>query len=100
MALYAEDTRDYHIAPMYAQRLAQALDELWRRRILRETADDSYEFTHERLREACCEGMSAARLRLTRRRVAEALEAKSVGPPGGDAGKLAAHCNQTSLSGR
>ncbi len=52
--------------------LVQALDELWRRRILRETGEDSYEFTHPRLREVCCEGMSAARRRLAQRRMAQA----------------------------
>jgi predicted ATPase len=41
--------------------LVQALDELWRRRILREAAGDSYDFTHDKLREVCYEGMSAAR---------------------------------------
>lgn len=54
--------------------LVQALDELWRRRILRETDSDSYDFTHEKLREVCYEGMSAARRRLAQRRVDEALE--------------------------
>jgi predicted ATPase len=55
--------------------LVHALDELWRRRILREMAGDSYDFTHEKLREACYDGMSAARRRLAHRRVAEAVEA-------------------------
>jgi hypothetical protein len=49
--------------------LVQALDELWRRRILRETGSDSYEFTHEKLREVCDEGMSAARRRWAQHRV-------------------------------
>jgi DNA-binding SARP family transcriptional activator len=48
--------------------LVQALDELWRRRILREVDAESYEFTHEKLREVCCEEMSAARRRLVGRR--------------------------------
>lgn len=52
--------------------LVQALDELWQRHILRETGDDSYEFTHEKLREVCCEGMSVARRRLAQHRLAEA----------------------------
>lgn len=53
--------------------VVQALDELWRRRILREVGDDSYEFTHEKLREVCYEGMSAARRRLAQQRMAEAI---------------------------
>jgi DNA-binding SARP family transcriptional activator len=59
--------------------LVQALDELWRRRILRETGDDSYDFTHEKLREVCYEGMSAVRRRLAQHRVAEAAEAVGMG---------------------
>jgi predicted ATPase len=55
--------------------LVQALDELWRRRLLRETGGDSYDFTHEKLREVCYEGMSAARRRLAHHRVSEALAA-------------------------
>lgn len=55
--------------------LVGALDELWRRRILRETGSDSYEFTHEKLREVCYEGMSAARRRWAQHRVAESAEA-------------------------
>lgn len=49
--------------------LVQALDELWRRRILREVETESYDFIHEKLREVCCEGMSAARRRLAHRRL-------------------------------
>lgn len=55
--------------------LVQALDELCCRRILREATGDSYDFTHEKLREACYDAMSAARRRLVHRRVAEALAA-------------------------
>jgi predicted ATPase len=51
--------------------LVQALDELWRRRILREVDAESYDFTHEKLREVCLEEMSAARRRLAQRRLAQ-----------------------------
>lgn len=59
--------------------LVQALDELWRRRILRETDNDSYDFTHEKLREVCYEGMSAARRRLAQRRLDEATASLGAG---------------------
>jgi len=55
------------------------LDELWRRRILRETDNDSYDFTHEKLREVCYEGMSAARRRLAQRRLDEATASLGAG---------------------
>ncbi|OQA47523.1 MAG: Transcriptional regulatory protein MoaR1 [Chloroflexi bacterium ADurb.Bin325] len=52
--------------------LVQALDELWQHRILREVGDESYDFTHEKLREVCYDDMSAARRRLAGHRLAEA----------------------------
>ncbi len=52
--------------------LVEALDELCHRRILRELPGESYDFTHEKLREVCSEEMSAARRRLVQQRVAEA----------------------------
>lgn len=59
--------------------LVRALDELWRRRILRETSGDGYDFTHDKLRQVCYAGLSAARRRLAHRRVAEALAAVGAG---------------------
>ncbi len=56
--------------------LVQALDELWRRRILREVDEESYDFTHEKLREVCYEEMTAARRRLAHNRLAEAITAE------------------------
>lgn len=50
----------------------QAFDELWHRRILRETPGDSYDFTHEKLREVCYHSMSAARRRWVQQRLDEA----------------------------
>jgi predicted ATPase len=55
--------------------LVQALDELWRRRILREVETESYDFTHEKLREVCVEEMSFARRRLAQTRLARAVPA-------------------------
>lgn len=54
--------------------LVQGLDELWRRRIIREQPDDAYDFTHEKLREAAYTALSVPRRRFLHRQVAEALE--------------------------
>lgn len=54
--------------------LVQGLDELWRRRIIREQHDDTYDFTHEKLREAAYAALSVPRRRFLHRQVAEALE--------------------------
>jgi DNA-binding SARP family transcriptional activator len=54
--------------------LVPALDELWRRRIVREHPSGGYDFSHDALREAATSGLSPARARLLHRRVAQALE--------------------------
>jgi DNA-binding SARP family transcriptional activator/tetratricopeptide (TPR) repeat protein len=51
-----------------------AVDELWRRRIIREQAAASYDFFHDLLRDAAYRQISPARRRLLHRRVAQALE--------------------------
>jgi DNA-binding SARP family transcriptional activator len=53
--------------------VVQAVDELWRRRILRESGD-GYEFSHDLLREAAYAQVTPARRWLLHRRVAQALE--------------------------
>ena len=53
--------------------VVQAVDELWRRRILRECGD-GYEFSHDLLREAAYAQIRPARRWLLHRRVAQALE--------------------------
>jgi DNA-binding SARP family transcriptional activator len=53
----------------------RALDELWRRRIVREQGAEAYDFSHDRIREVAYARLSAARRRFLHRRVAEALEA-------------------------
>lgn len=55
--------------------LVRELDELWRRRIVRERGADAYDFSHDKLREVAYSGTSAARRRLLHRRTAQALEA-------------------------
>ncbi|WP_309572548.1 AAA family ATPase [Deinococcus sp.] len=58
------------------EELAQALDELWQRAIIREQPQHAgaYDFTHDRLREGAYADLSPARRRLLHRRVAQALE--------------------------
>jgi DNA-binding SARP family transcriptional activator len=54
--------------------LVRLLDELWQRRIVREHGVDSYDFSHDKLREVAYKSMSEARRRLLHRHIAEALE--------------------------
>jgi DNA-binding SARP family transcriptional activator/predicted ATPase len=53
--------------------LSQALDELWRRRIIESRGASEYDFTHDRLREVACAELSLVRQRYLHRRVARAL---------------------------
>jgi DNA-binding SARP family transcriptional activator/predicted ATPase len=53
--------------------VSQALDELWRRRIIESRGASEYDFTHDRLREVACAELSLVRQRYLHRRVARAL---------------------------
>jgi DNA-binding SARP family transcriptional activator len=55
--------------------LIRDLDELWRRRIVRERGPDGYDFSHDKLRQVAYQGLSPARRRRHHLRIAEALRA-------------------------
>ncbi len=55
-----------------------ALDELWHKRIVREHGANSYDFTHDKLREVAYAEISAPQRRMLHRRVAQTLEAMHV----------------------
>jgi DNA-binding SARP family transcriptional activator/predicted ATPase len=54
--------------------LVRALDELWRRHIVRVQAGERWDFTHDRVREVAYSGIGPARARLIHRRIAQAME--------------------------
>ncbi|MET0228329.1 MAG: AAA family ATPase, partial [Actinomycetes bacterium] len=71
--------------------LVGGLDELWRRRLVRDQGPDAYDFTHDRVREAAYLGLSPARRRHTHLLVARALERLHAGDPEPVAAQVAAH---------
>jgi tetratricopeptide (TPR) repeat protein len=71
--------------------LVRGLDELWRRRIVREQGSDAYDFTHDKLREVAYRALSPARRRRTHLLVARALERLHADDPAPVAAQLAAH---------
>jgi len=73
------------------EQLVGALDELWRRRVVRDQGPDAYDFTHDRIREVAYRSLSPARRRQTHRRVAQALERLNAGDLAPVAAQLAAH---------
>jgi tetratricopeptide (TPR) repeat protein len=79
-----------------ADAVVNAVDELWRRRILRE-AGDGYEFAHDLLRDAAYAQVSPPRRWLLHRRVAQALELLHAGDTDAVSAQLA---EQHSRGGR
>jgi DNA-binding SARP family transcriptional activator len=55
--------------------VVRALDELWRKRLVREQGPNAYDFTHDKLRDVAYSQTSAPQRRRLHRRVAEALVA-------------------------
>jgi DNA-binding SARP family transcriptional activator/predicted ATPase len=53
--------------------LARGLDELWQRRIVREQGANTYDFSHDRIRDVAYSKISPAQRRLLHKRVAQAL---------------------------
>jgi len=78
----------------------RALDELFRRRIIREHAPDACDFTHDKLREAAYEGIRPPRRRLLHRRVAEALESIRASDIDATSSQLASHYELAGLPRR
>jgi DNA-binding SARP family transcriptional activator len=71
--------------------LVRGLDELWRRRLVREHGPDAYDFTHDKIRAVAYVELSAARQRVLHYRVAEALAAESASDLDPVSGQIAAH---------
>ena len=67
--------------------LVRGLDELWRRRIVRDRGPESYDFSHGRLREVAYAALGPAERRRTHLRIARALDALH----SSDHGQLALH---------
>jgi len=78
--------------------LVPSLDELWQRRIVRETGATAYDFTHGKLRHAAYADLSAARRRLLHRHVAEALEVVHIHNLDSVSGQVAVHYEQAGLT--
>ena len=71
--------------------LVNGLDELWQRRIIREQREDTYDFSHDKLREVVYLSLSTVRRRLLHRKVAEALETLHADALDAVSGQIAAH---------
>lgn len=74
-----------------------ALDELWRKRIVREQGPNAYDFTHDKLRDVAYAETSAPQRRLLHRRVAEALVAAHQKDLDRVSAQIAAHSESAGL---
>ncbi|MCA0453629.1 MAG: AAA family ATPase [Chloroflexi bacterium] len=79
--------------------LVQTLDELWQRRILREQGQDSYDFSHDKLRDITYTNLSQARRKLLHRRVAQALEIVYSSDLESKSGQIAQHYDLAQMPG-
>jgi DNA-binding SARP family transcriptional activator/tetratricopeptide (TPR) repeat protein len=78
--------------------LISALDELWQKRILREREPNTYDFTHDKLREVAYAEMSAPERRSLHRIVALALEAAEASDLDRVSGQIAAQFDHAGLA--
>ncbi len=76
----------------------RALDELWQRRIVRELVANSYDFTHDKLREVAYAEISVPHRRLLHRRVAQALEALHADDLDLVSGQIASHYERAGMT--
>jgi predicted ATPase len=78
--------------------VSNALDELWRRRIIESRAGSEYDFTHDRLREVACSELSLVRQRYWHRRVARALAEVYAADIESWSGQIASHFEQAGMA--
>jgi DNA-binding SARP family transcriptional activator/predicted ATPase len=78
--------------------ISQALDELWRRRIIESRGASEYDFTHDRLREVACAELSLVRQRYLHRRVARALAEVYEADIESWNGQIASHFEQAGMA--
>src|SRR6266851_1473061 len=80
-----------------ADSAVRALDELWHKRIVREHGANSYDFTHDKLREVAYGEISAPQRRMLHRRVAQALEAMHAEDLDPVSGQIASHYERAGI---
>ena len=75
--------------------LIESLDELWKRRIVREHGTGRFDFSHDRLREVAYATIGPMQRRTFHRRAAEALEAVYAGDLDAVVAQIAAHYDRS-----
>jgi DNA-binding SARP family transcriptional activator len=89
-----------HVSDLEEDALVAALDELWRRQIVRAQAGERWDFTHDRIREVAYDGIGPARRRLIHRRIAQAMELLFVDRLDEASASIAMHLERGGQQGR
>lgn len=77
--------------------LVRGLDELWRRRIIREQGADAYDFSHDKIREVAYLALSPVRRRHHHLRIAQAIERTYAFQSGPVSGQIADHYDRAGM---
>lgn len=80
--------------------VVRAVDELWRRRVVREQAAGQYDFSHDKLREVAYHSLSLTRRLWLHRLVAEALEGADADDREALSGRIAHHYDRADMPQR
>ncbi|MEZ4711136.1 MAG: AAA family ATPase [Caldilineaceae bacterium] len=80
-----------------AEAVVNGLDELWRRRLIREAGADEYDFGHDRIREASYAEVSPMRRKLLHQRAASALEQVYGDDMDAVSGQMGLHCERAGM---
>jgi tetratricopeptide (TPR) repeat protein len=83
---------------MGGEAFVRALDELWRRGIVREHGAHRYDFSHDKIREVAYLALGPARRRRHHLRLARALERIHAGDPGPVSARIAAHYEHAAVT--
>jgi DNA-binding SARP family transcriptional activator/predicted ATPase len=78
--------------------VSNALDELWRRRIIESRGTSEYDFSHDLLREVACSELSLVRKRYLHRRIARALAEVHATDIESWNGQIASHFEQAGMA--
>ncbi len=92
-----------HTCERSEDEVVRGLDELWQRRIVREQGGEmteTYDFSHDKLREQAYTSLSPIQRRRLHRRVAEVLEAMHAENLDAISGQVAAHYEHAGLPGQ
>jgi DNA-binding SARP family transcriptional activator/tetratricopeptide (TPR) repeat protein len=89
-----------HASRVDEETLMSDLDEMWRRRIIREQGANAYDFSHQKIREVAYSAMSLTRRKMLHTRIAQAMEIVYGAALDSVSGQIAMHYELAGLLGQ